>query len=195
MCERDYLSIFLRPSSCRSVLCSFSFVLFIASLFYVISLFLSFFPDLSLLLTKKTTHTHKKPQQSLSGAAQQYVCTSRDVIDHGINHRGKVSRPPQRSEQTGSAGAGTHTHVWIFGTRFWWHRAQLSLPYNTAVFYSQLPSGCYMRFRSCVPVNPPPVLTLTGRRCRWALNGTAQVNLCPAVTASIEGCFSTRILN
>ena len=91
--------------------------------------------------------------------------------------------------------AHTQTHVWMFGRRFWWNRAQLSLPYNTAVFYSQLPSGCYMHFRSCVPVNPTPVLTLTGRRCHCALNVTAQVNLCPAVTASIEGCLSTRILN
>lgn len=50
-------------------------------------------------------------------------------------------------------------------------------------------------FLCAPPPIPLPLLTLTGRRCQWALNVTAQVNLCPAITASIEGCVSTRILN
>lgn len=71
--------------------------------------------------------------------------------------RARVFLPPQKSEQAASAGRGTdvYTHVWIFGKRFWRHRAELSLPYNTAVFYSQLPLECYMNFRFCVPAWTP----------------------------------------
>lgn len=58
-----------------------------------------------------------------------------------------------------------------------------------------------LHFRPCAAVHHPPppprppVLTLTGRRCQCALTLTAQVNLCLAVTAPIEGGLRTRILN
>lgn len=180
----SWLSIFLCPSSC---------LLFCFPLFHFISIFLSSSPDLSLLLA----FTQKRiPLQEWHSS----ICVCRSIygrgVDHAIHHWGKVPLPPQKSEQTASAGAGTHTytHVWIFGRRFWWHRAELSLPYNTAVFYGvtciSVPVSC-----EALLLRLPSVLTLTGRRCQRALNVTAQVNLCPAVTASIEGCLSTRILN
>lgn len=113
-------------------------------------------------------------------------------INNFIYQHVEFSIPPEKSQQTPSHGrhglTHTHAHTLICGRTLWWHSAQLSLHYNPVVFYSQFPLGCDKHFRSCVPVFPPlPVSTLTGRRCQWSLNVTAQVNLCPAISASIEG--------
>ena len=182
----DCLSIFLCGCFCLSVYCSSAAACF---LLYFVSSGL------------------QNQMHSLVWVAQWYLCVCVYIIYKSMYVQGSLSAVPSitgvrfpshhrnLNKLLPLLRAHTQTHVWMFGRRFWRHRAQLSLPYNTAVFYSQLPSGCYMHFRSCVPVNPTPVLTLTGRRCHCALNVTAQVNLCPAVTAPIEGCLSTRILN
>lgn len=47
------------------------------------------------------------------------------------------------------------------------------------------------------PLRPPPTFLYSNpdrKEVPVALNVTVQVNLCPAVTASIEGCLSSRIL-
>lgn len=74
------------------------------------------------------------------------------VISLVIHHQGKFPLPPQKFEQTASAGTDIikHTnHTREFLARgFGGTEHGFLPPYDTMVFYSQLLEGCYMHFRS-----------------------------------------------
>lgn len=85
---------------------------------------------------------------------------ARGVISLDIHHRGKFPHPPQKFEQTASAGTDIikHTHHTreFLAEGFGGTEHGFLPPYDTMVFYSQLLEGCCMHFRSRFPVLPPP---------------------------------------
>lgn len=108
---------------------------------------LRFSPFLSILLL----------QTRRSGTA---ATVAGGVISLVIHHQGKFPLPPQKFEQTASAGTDIikhthHTREFLAGG-FGGTEHGFLPPYDTMVFYSQLLEGCYMHFRSRFPVLPPP---------------------------------------
>lgn len=118
--------------------------------------------------------------------------------------RARVFLPPQKSEQAASAGRGTdvYTHTCEFLARGFGGTGQSFLsPTTLLCFIVNYPwSVTWISvsvFLHEPPLRPPPTFLYSNpdrKEVPVALNVTVQVNLCPAVTASIEGCLSSRIL-